>query len=497
MSFDSDANENILKAFAERTDISVRRVDSVWSLPPWDTPSVNEAARRAIDQKVSIVSKGADGVIPGLPVVGPAGAGKTHLLSYLYRKTIEAGGYFILANMENMEKFWPTIAHYFLLSFECLGLGGEPQKLLLARRLAEVSEAEDPARLSEFFETADATSLAKLAKGIHSGLFKKRALVRDPAIALDLIRSVVFLSSQEYEFSTAGVTWIQSGDAQDPDPEAMSYGFRRRPYGLGEVVIGLTRLMALGGGFTAVGMDQLDNVLLPPALSFSSESDVEMDSEERLKLADRISLAKIAIGDLSQGLASLINNASSTLVVATVLADGWTKLTETASGPAKDRFEASPVHLPNLTRFEQFQELVARRMGLIFKESSISPPYPAWPFSDDYLRSISALTPRELLRKVESHLDSCVSSSKVVECLASGPDAESGGSGTGIKEDPIAKLEARFKFLVEERENSPGFQIGLAEGLSALVSAFYCGQPERSGSEWRVGEDRPDSKKSK
>src|SRR5260221_1531566 len=102
-------------------------LQSVWLDPAFHVEDLHRpVADELIDYFVKATRE--PGVSPlGRVVVGPAGAGKTHLIGRLRRRAWEAGGWFVLIDTVGITDFWPTVALGYLTSLQQPMSDGRPQ----------------------------------------------------------------------------------------------------------------------------------------------------------------------------------------------------------------------------------------------------------------------------------------------------------------------------------------------------------------------------------
>src|SRR5690606_34690973 len=94
-------------------------IEDVWSDHSYETEGLQPQARTMLGEHLEDLVDATSPASPlGVPLLGPAGSGKTHLLGFLRRSAIETGSYFILADMTDVSDFWETLSLGYLRSLQ-------------------------------------------------------------------------------------------------------------------------------------------------------------------------------------------------------------------------------------------------------------------------------------------------------------------------------------------------------------------------------------------
>ncbi|MDR2367974.1 MAG: DUF853 family protein, partial [Deltaproteobacteria bacterium] len=378
-------------------------------------------------------------------------------MSYLRKIVIDNGGYFIMADMTSVNNFWGILADQTLRSLDRPGVGGQNQTVSLAQKLAELAGVGDLKAPGDFFETAKAQDYAAVADKICAGLFKNRAWRANALDYQDLIRFLLLTRSDDLKILDEAKFWYSS----DRDMEdSGNYGFKRNKKPSNEwFMIGLTWLVSIVGGFTVIGIDQLDSTVQINALS--TESDEENQASRRILIS------------VSDGFAALISNSHSCFTVATVLSDTWDNLNQKGLKPALERFDRQQT-LSAVTKADTGKGIVLGRLSEGYEKVGFNPPYPTWPFPAKVFEGISFM-PRELLQCVAGHFNRCLILKRVFECegltINRGPGPEPVAAGE------FSAIEERFRYhrghcdvgALKTAGSENGFWV---EALAVLSEAF-------------------------
>src|SRR5262249_51697503 len=145
-----------------------------------------------------------------------------------------------------------------------------------------------------------------------------------------------------------------------------------------------------------------------------------------------------------------------------------------------DRFRPSvlPDRIPTP---EIGRAIIAKRFTAKFNEQRFPAPYDTWPIKPEAFDTAPNLTPRALLRRVDTHITGCLEQDAVVELAgleesASRPPQKRGGATTS--ESNLEALDQRFDALVRNADvrgalepTTEDVQVPelLAAGLSAWI----------------------------
>ncbi|MDR2442852.1 MAG: ATP-binding protein [Deltaproteobacteria bacterium] len=478
-----------LDAFRNSDFSNVRPTDSVWHPPVWDVEEINQEARRVIDNHVLIeankarqpfdINRAKDKHL-GLPLVGPAGAGKTHILSYVNKRTMAEKGYFVSVNVETLTDFWQTLGSSYLSAFEKPGFDSRPQKVIVAEKIIRAAGLMEPQDVEAFFEKADQRAILDLAFKVSQALFQKKITRGQQPIVNDLIKVLFYLNANDSVMYNNAMLWLQGEMRDDEDFKALELKTLYKDKA--EILKALNWLMSLGQSFTVTAFDQLDNILSPHVLGLPES---QIFNSEKLKL--EYDEAKRILVDLSRNLEIWINSAVSTLSVLAALADGWEKMSYHGTKTSTDRFNSQTFLHPGISG-EIGRLLVERRLQEVYKNVPISPPYPSFPFPSKGFDGIVGYTPRDVLKMVELFISKCLEKGQLYECPLSEMklSEKQGASGPGPEPEPepepmpeeIKKIDSRFRTLAAETWQVSNDEFGLyllALG-EALVRGF--GRPD-------------------
>jgi GTPase SAR1 family protein len=465
-----------LKALSQADLNWVSKVDGAWSLPAWDVPDIHLEVREAVDSLTDELSHGRQAQL-GRVVLGQGGAGKTHVLSYLCRRTLEKGGYFILADMSNIKVFWDTFFFYLRNSLEQKGIDGREQKLRLVEELLKTAMGRLNEPLEQFFYTANQANLSDLTERICNGLFILNSEARLISIEnRDLIRALVFFNSRDSNLYMSGYNWLQGSESLEWD--MAECGFKKPLANFGECFSGLSRLIALSGSFMSAAIDQLDAVI-----GRESQNKANEGLEEN---------TKSICSEVAGGLAAMVNTSQSVLTVITLLFESWQDLNSSSLSSLMARFD-HPLYLTPIKSADKASRLIANRLGQAYLQAGLKVAYPSWPFLPEAFKDAENFTPRELLKKVANLVDNFKAEGRVYECNNLGGCLPQVRSLTNI-DDFFNKKRQESELGIEITDNEEGeskFWIEIVKSLfEALVASFDEGDVEELlfGSEVKISQ---------
>jgi len=381
---------------------------AVWRDLAHDVAALHGGVRREFGTALTAMQLAFDDASPlGWIVVGPAGAGKTHLLSVLRREAFRNGAAFIFADMTDVRDFWGTTLLGFLESLRKADPSGVDQSAALVGGLvaAHLPKERDAAAQLGVARVNEVIGLARRLLG---------ALARVEPTATqrfqDALRALVLMQSEDFDLANLGYGWLQGSDLTDA--ELRLAGFSQAPVGARETVRALSWLLGRGGP-TVLALDQLD--------AFVTEHSVMARGAADDALGARQQASRSIIEGIGAGLAELRDVTRRTLVVVSCIEATWQVLKETALRSAMDRYEA-PRTLGNLASADVAAALLAARLGPAYGKHGFSPPYPTWPFSPRVLAEAAHLSARELLKRCDAHRRRCLAEGAVVELEALGAE---------------------------------------------------------------------------
>jgi hypothetical protein len=444
----------VLQAFGEVDFQWTTHVDSVWVDPSTDIPALQRDARERVSARLARLQLDTRPPSPlGLPLLGTAGSGKTHLLSTIRREAFERGLYFALVDMTDVRDFWETVLLGYLRSLphECAGV---PQ---FARLLGNLS-----ASLGDGMPTVKELSLARPPALINRCNVLIHGLARRHAAEMrehqDVLRALVLLCSDDFDIQDRGYQWLQGLGIGDDD--AFRHGFIQTQKKPEHIVRGLSWLMSLDAP-TVLAIDQLDALVAEHNLASTGTSDADMSDRQKASLA--------IIQGVAGGLSALRDMTKRTLTVLSSLEVTWTILDGRAPVSMKDRFE-QVLLLQQIRDARAIQSLVESRLATAFSDLAVPTPYPSYPFKPEFFAERVGASPREVLKACNEHRHSCLSAGRVTE-------VGRGVTTPAPRATPSAEIQDQFDELVRsasvanllEDQNEEALDKLLEAGVEALI----------------------------
>lgn len=376
-------------------------MDGVWRDPRHDVPAIHAGVRAQLLGDIGRIQQSADASSPlGSVLVGGAGAGKTHLLSALRREAMNRGAGFVLVDMTDVHDFWSNTLLGYLESLQKRDASGLDQFQQVLSHVIETSAPGEPdvQDLAEMVPPRLVNQMDRLVNAIgrhHRSEMHKHQ---------DVLRALVLLNANEFELSNLGYGWLQGhGIGED---QMDKYAFAERSKDPRSLVRGLSWLMSLRGP-TVLALDQLDAFVTQHSLLAAAPAETR---EQQAKQQ----VARSILEGLGAGLMELRDATRRTLIVVTCIETTWQTLQGTALRTAMDRYQP-PRALHNIESGGISEQLVTRRLDDAYATCGFTPPHPTWPFAPRALQEAANVSPRELLKKCESHRRACLDAGEVWE----------------------------------------------------------------------------------
>ncbi|ADJ29558.1 ATPase AAA [Nitrosococcus watsonii] len=442
------------------------QLQSVWRNSPLHVPGLHENVRAELMETLKERMGNQDQNPLGQIITGPAGAGKTHLLSAMRQEVAALPAWFVLVDMTDIKDFWETVLLGYLNSLQQAALGKQPQFRSLLKHLLN-PDSKPQNSFSTFYRTPSQPKKS-LLQWLIAPLAGKKTRCQEAAPATprqiaeygdkelvqvirqtinrlstqypeeirahqDALRALILLNSNDLERANVGYSWLQGMPIDETDRHLFGFLWpQRQP---SEIVKSLSWLMSRYAP-TLLAFDQLDAIMSQYHITASAGEGEQITGEQRASQA--------IIEGVADGFMAVRDTVYRTATVLACLEASWEILRKGSLSSATDRF-ASPQPLPPINNATLAEEIITLRLAHAYRTHGFTPPYPSWPFQPEFFTSAATLLPRELLKRCEEHRLQCLSKGKgkVMElaCIEAPPESTETLATARPDPDPDPDLE--------------------------------------------------------
>jgi len=451
-----------LRALEALTLNPVRDIKDVWSRHDYHAAHMHPQATRVIQRSIREATESATQNPLGIALRGEKGVGKTHLLGWAREQVQQDGGYFFLVSDPPEAGFWAELRRSLVEQLKPLPDRSRNQLETLLTDLAGKTGLNGSVRAAvtgrQAASPADVTTFVRALRGLTS---------MSPGYQ-DTARALVLLGSPDYDHQDLGQNFLLGSEVDRG--ELSRWGITSPPKEPKALIGELSGLLALSGP-TVFAVDQIDAL-------------IDMFNRERDVGPARLDALRTVIS----GLMALRDQTYRTLTVISCLPDTWDFMRENALGSALDRFASVP--LANIESAAVGREMIEKRFAVEFHRIGFEPQYPSWPIRPEAFDDATNYTPRTLLERVRSHIDTCLNQRFVLELdRLGGAPVDPYGRAPVSRQPPnlgdLAAFDARFRALREEADVSSAFSPDaedemMSDLLNAGLSAWIVehGQPD-------------------
>ena len=356
-------------------------LDSVWRDDPHHIDGMHPRAFAAFQEGMDAALRSEGPSVQGLVIQGEQGVGKTHFLGQI-RRTVQGRGFFVFVQLVDGRHFWESMAQGFTLALlRKLDGGTQLQTLLL--ELAELQQWQEASRAAIVAgEPLDKAALQQLILAFRQHPTSRRAARG----AHEALRALLLLSSSHPLTQDVGDAYLQSLSLQDDYAE---WGFRGPPPPPQAVVRQVGSLMALVRP-VVIAVDQIDSLVAGAVKG------------QELSASDTLTLEQIG-----GGLMDVRDTVPRSLTLLSVLSATWELVQDQVVKSAAQRFDE--VDLARIPDSTVARSLILARVGPAYQRAGFVPPYPSWPVQDPVFDEVVlTFTPRQFLRRVRSHVQTCL-----------------------------------------------------------------------------------------
>lgn len=360
----------------------------------------------------------------GVVVRGPAGSGKTHLLGQVREQVQTGGGFFFLVELLDAASFWQSARAGIL---ESLGRPGSERETQLKDLLWELSSVAHISRANRRAVIGDDDLTPEILTDFVNSLHKvHRHTVKR---AHHTLRALVLLGAGDLELQDIGEAFLTGNGEKE------AWGLPAPVLTPQESVRDISRLIALAGP-SVLALDQIDTLLA--------------QSGERTETAgaagtDPRSAGNNDLEHIAHGLMSIRQTMRRTVGVVACLPAAWEAIQDRATATVQDRFRTTAL-LQGLPTPEVGRAILERRFTASYSAIGFAAPYPSWPILPSAFDEATQYTPRQLLKRADTHVRRCLERDTIEELTqltgeVSGPQ-EPTGTGTALGD--TGELDRRF-----------------------------------------------------
>jgi hypothetical protein len=439
-----------------------RQLKSIWRDPHYHVPGLH---RQAVDDVIDYfflktVDADPDDEPLGRVIVGPKGFGKTHLIGELRRQVWEREGWFVLLDFIGIKDFWSSVALGFLNSLQVRMADGKTQYDRIVLSVAKLLEIEEELRTTaERWRGQRRDLMLELVRLFTRSLARKYP--NEANQHLDVVTALVLLISEDLDCHSIAHGWLQGMSFDGEDVRALGFKEYNSPI---KVVQGLSWIMSRIAP-TLIAIDQIDAIVTASnSLALAANSGAMQEQKE----------AQFIVDALAQGLMDLHEYKRRAVTVISCLEATWKVLQDT-SVPMEDRYRP-PQPLQALSAVETARALVGARLAAAYAARGFEPPFATWPFADSAFESALGLSPRELFKACDRHLQKCIAAGEVTLCKSfdptQPPPREGEKKSAGLDQVYQSELKAALIPNLIDAEGEDRFR-ELIDGTLRLLEKHY------------------------
>lgn len=413
-----------------------QRLDSVWQSPRYDVPSLHQKERQAVLTKVQSMRTSSETGSPlGWVFVGPAGIGKTHLLSGIRREILSVPASFVLVDLLDVHDFWECVLLGFIDALQRpADADDRTQGQLVVQHIAAQAGGDDGFALAHELASLRPPKLARVMDDLVQRIGRThRAQTLKHA---DTLRALVLLNSDDLELASLGHAWLQGYGVDES--EMQKFGFNIREKRASAVVEGLSWLISLRCPMV-VAFDQLDAIAVEH-LRMAGASELPEEHAARQHVSRSI------IDNVGRGFMELRDVTRRALAVVVCLAETWRVFKDTTMKATAHRYEDQRA-LGNLHDAAAAEHLVRARLEAGYGRVGFTPPHGLWPFTPSIFSSAAGMSPRELLRRCEQHRRRCLDEGRVTELAMFSTDEAPRSRKLAPEPPEVAALDTELQRL--------------------------------------------------
>ncbi|MDF3339806.1 DUF87 domain-containing protein [Mycolicibacterium septicum] len=363
----------------------------------------------------------------GVVVRGPAGSGKTHLLGQVREQVQTGGGFFFLVELLDAASFWQSARAGIL---ESLGRPGSERETQLKDLLWELSSVAHISRANRRAVIGDDDLTPEILNDFVNSLHKvHRHTVKR---AHHTLRALVLLGAGDLELQDVGEAFLTGSGERE------AWGLPAPVLTPQESVRDISRLIALAGP-SVLALDQIDT-LLAQSVDRTDTGGASPGSDGTARSAGNRDLEHIA-----HGLMSIRQTMRRTVGVVACLPAAWESIQDRATATVQDRFRTTAL-LQGLPTPEVGRAILERRFTASYASIGFTAPYPSWPILPSAFDEATQYTPRQLLKRADTHVRRCLDRDTIEELsqltgeVAEPHEPAGGGSAAG----DTGELDRRF-----------------------------------------------------
>lgn len=324
----------------------------------------------------------------GVVVRGPAGSGKTHLLGQVREQVQTSGGFFFLVELLDAASFWQSARAGIL---ESLGRPGSERETQLKDLLWELSSVAHISRANRRAVIGDDDLTPEILNDFVNSLHKvHRHTVKR---AHHTLRALVLLGAGDLELQDIGEAFLTGSGERE------AWGLPVPVLTPQESVRDISRLIALAGP-SVLALDQIDTLLA--------------QSTDRTDTASAVSTNNRDLEHIAHGLMSIRQTMRRTVGVVACLPAAWEAIQDRATATVQDRFRTTAL-LQGLPTPEVGRAILERRFTASYAAIGFTAPYPSWPILPSAFDEATQYTPRQLLKRADTHVRRCLDRDTIEE----------------------------------------------------------------------------------